>query len=133
MGRRRPRFSGRATTLVAVTAVLVPAPRPPLAAPPAASAPLFASSVEPAGPQPAWTNTVETDRAGNKKASGIDGTSSRGIPGNLADKVVEIQANAQNDEGGEVKENLNDGDVNSKWLAFTPTGSVRDKLNASAA
>src|SRR6266480_2664866 len=133
MGRRRPRFSGRATTLVAVTAVLVAAPLPTLAAPPAASAPLFASSFEPADPRPAWSNAVETDKAGNRKASGIDGTSSRGIPGNLADKVVEIQASAQNDEGGEVKENLNDGDVNSKWLAFTPTGWVRFKLAAPVA
>src|SRR5262249_26250694 len=46
-----------------------------------------------------------------------------------ADKVVEIQANAENTEAGEVKENLNDGDVNSKWLAFTPTGWVRYQLS----
>jgi predicted alpha-1,2-mannosidase len=124
----------RATTIVAVVGLLVAVPLPAVAAPPPdGPQTLFASSFEPTDPQPAWSNTVETDAAGHKKASGIDGTSTRGIPGSLADKVVEVQANSQNDESGEVKENLNDGDVNSKWLTFTSTGWVQYKLNAPVA
>src|SRR5256885_11050092 len=120
-----------ATTVLAVTGLLVAAPLPAVAAPPPdGPQTLFASSFEPGDPQPAWSNAVETDAGGQRKASGIDGTSTRGIPGSIADKVVEVQANAQNDEGGEVKENLNDGDVNSKWLAFTSTGWVQYKLTA---
>ncbi len=132
MRGRRARVIRRATTVTATAALLLAVPLPALAEltgmPPADPAPLFASSFEPTDPQPAWTDTVETDAAGHKKAAGIDGTSSRGIPGNLADKVVEIQASAENTAAGEVKENLNDGDVNSKWLAFAPTGWVQYKL-----
>ena len=132
MRGRRARVIRRATTVTATAALLLAVPLPALAEltgmPPADPAPLFASSFEPTDPQPAWTDTVETDAAGHKKAAGIDGTSSRGIPGNLADKVVEIQASAENTAAGEVKENLNDVDVNSKWLAFAPTGWVQYKL-----
>ena len=119
----------RAVAVGATVGLLVAVPLPAMAhaptAPAADPAPLFASSFEPTDPQPAWTNTVETDSAGNKKASGIDGTSVTGIPGNLADKVIAIQANSENTAGGEVKENLNDGDVNSKWPTFTSTGWAR--------
>ncbi|OLB77055.1 MAG: alpha-mannosidase [Actinobacteria bacterium 13_2_20CM_2_71_6] len=122
----------------AVVAMLVAVPLPGFAGPPTAPqpadpAPLFASSFEPAGQQPAWSNTVETDAAGNRKTAGIDGTSSRGIPGNLADKVVEIAASGEYTASGEVKENLNDGDVNSKWLVFTATAWVQFKLSEPVA
>ena len=127
----------RAVAVGATVGLLVAVPLPAMAhaptAPAADPAPLFASSFEPTDPQPAWTNTVETDSAGNKKASGIDGTSVTGIPGNLADKVIAIQANSENTAGGEVKENLNDGDVNSKWLTFTSTGWVRYQLSKPVA
>src|SRR5881227_1783204 len=69
----------RAVAVGATVGLLVAVPLPAMAhaptAPAADPAPLFASSFEPTDPQPAWTNTVETDSAGNKKASGIDGTS----------------------------------------------------------
>jgi predicted alpha-1,2-mannosidase len=90
---------------------------------------LFASSFESAEPQPSWANTVETDSAGNRRASGVDGTASTGIPGNVRDKVIDIAASGEFEAGGEVKENLNDGDVNSKWLVSTAAAWVHFKLS----
>src|ERR1041384_5225000 len=52
-----------------------------------------------------------------------------GIPGNVTDKVVEVTANSENAGSGEVKENLTDGDIFSKWLVFEPTGWVVYKLS----
>ena len=60
--------------------------------------------------------------------SGVTGSSSPGIPGNIRDKVVAVTASAENPPG-ETAERLNDGDVNSKWLAFEPTGWVRYQLS----
>jgi len=94
---------------------------------------LFATSFEPTEAQPTWINTVETDAAGTKKASGVDDTFSRGIPGSIADKVVQIQASGENASAGEVKENLNDGDFQSKWLVFTSTAWVQYKLSEPVA
>jgi predicted alpha-1,2-mannosidase len=141
MRRPAPRKLARATTAALVVAAALTAPGlaeragatpgDPVRAPD--PAPLFATSFEPNEPAPTWTNTVETDPAGNRKASGVDGRFSTGIPGSLREHVVAITANGENTEAGEVKENLNDGDVNSKWLVFEPTGWVVYKLDAPVA
>jgi hypothetical protein len=93
----------------------------------------FSSSLEPADPQPDWTSTVETDSNGNRKASGVSGTSFVGIPGSIRSKIVQVTASSEYTAGGEVKENLIDGDVNSKWLAMTNTGWVAFKLSQPVA
>ncbi len=95
----------------------------------AAGATDFSSSFEAGNPQPTWTDTVETDPSGAPKASGVNGADASTIPGNVDDKVVDVQANAQNDAGGEVKENLVDGNVNTKWLTFTTTGWAQFQLS----
>jgi hypothetical protein len=93
----------------------------------------FYSSFEPGDPQPTWSNTPETDARGRKKAANITGTLPGGVPGSIADQVVGITASGENPDGGEVKENLNDGDANTKWLAFTGTGWVQYQLSAPVA
>jgi predicted alpha-1,2-mannosidase len=95
---------------------------------PTAPTTLFSSSFEAGDQQPTWTNTVETDATGSKRAAGIDGASSTGIPGSVMGKVVEVTASGEYTDAGEVKENVVDGDVNSKWLTFTPTAWVQVKL-----
>ncbi|MFL6034958.1 MAG: glycoside hydrolase family 92 protein, partial [Gaiellaceae bacterium] len=90
----------------------------------AAASQSFFSSFEPADPQPTWTNTVDAG-----KSSGVVGPKTTGIPGNVTDKVVEVTANGENAGSGEVKENLTDGDIFSKWLVFEPTGWVVYKLS----
>src|SRR3954468_19181241 len=97
-------------------------------APGARAATDFFSSFESGDPAPTWESTAETDAHGNKKMSGVTGSSSPGIPGNIRDKVVAVTASAENPPG-ETAERLNDGDVNSKWLAFEPTGWVRYQLS----
>ncbi|MEU1303085.1 GH92 family glycosyl hydrolase [Streptomyces shenzhenensis] len=82
----------------------------------------FASSFEADDPAPDWLNTVDTGPGGAKRASGVDGGYSTGIPGNVTDHVTEVRASAENTGGGEVKENLIDGEPSTKWLAFQPTG-----------
>jgi predicted alpha-1,2-mannosidase len=84
----------------------------------------FSSSFEAGDPQLTWTDTVDGD-----KASGVTGPKATGIPGNVTDKVVEVTANGENAGAGEVKENLTDGDIFSKWLVFEPTGWVQYKLS----
>jgi F5/8 type C domain len=130
-GRRGPLM----TTLAAVAVMSLTVPAVALAGPgavPVQAAPTittdFFSSFEAADPQPAWTNTVETDVNGRKKASGIVGSNFGGIPGNVTDEVVAVAASGENTGGGEVKENLVDGDVGTKWLVFQPTGWVRFEL-----
>ncbi|SDL54731.1 alpha-1,2-mannosidase, putative [Lentzea albidocapillata subsp. violacea] len=82
----------------------------------------FSSSFEEGQPQPSWANTVETDAAGNPKSAGVVGSDGAGIPGNVSDKVLEVKANGEFADSNEVKENLVDGSVNTKWLVFTNTG-----------
>ncbi|WP_222854026.1 GH92 family glycosyl hydrolase [Fodinicola acaciae] len=89
----------------------------------------FQSSFESTDPPITWTNTVETDRAGRPRAANVNSAFSTGIPGNISDKIAKITASAENTGGGEVKENLADGDVHSKWLAFAPTGWVQYELS----
>ncbi|NNN32968.1 glycoside hydrolase family 92 protein [Streptomyces sp. S3(2020)] len=82
----------------------------------------FTSSFEPDDPVPDWTDTVE-------RASGVDGGYSSGIPGNVTDRVTDVRASAENTSGGEVKDNLADGEPGTKWLAFQPTGWVEFDLD----
>ncbi|GGO80084.1 GH92 family glycosyl hydrolase [Wenjunlia tyrosinilytica] len=130
MQRRRRRGHGRAAALVAAVVLVATAQGAAAAAPhePAPAAGRFSSSFEPGDPQPAWRNTVETDAAGAKRASGIDGTVTTGIPGNVTDKVTDVRANGEYEASGEVKENLVDGEVSSKWLVFENTGWVEFDL-----
>ncbi|WP_285745098.1 GH92 family glycosyl hydrolase [Lentzea sp. NBRC 105346] len=95
------------------------------AAAPEESGVSFSSSFEDGQPQPAWANTVETDSAGNRKTSGVTGADSSGLPGSVMDKVNAVQANSENEEAGEVADNLTDGSANTKWLTFSTTGWVR--------
>ncbi|MFC9680871.1 GH92 family glycosyl hydrolase [Streptomyces sp. NPDC056948] len=82
----------------------------------------FASSFESDDPVPDWLNTVDTAPDGGKRASGVDGGYSSGIPGNVTDHVTDVRASDENTGGGEVKENLVDGEPSTKWLTFEPTG-----------
>ncbi|MFE5112933.1 GH92 family glycosyl hydrolase [Streptomyces sp. NPDC056663] len=88
----------------------------------------FSSSFEANEKQPDWRNTVEEGPDGKKRASGIDGGFSAGIPGNVTDKVTDLRASGENTGGGEVKENLVDGESSSKWLTFEPTGWIEFDL-----
>ncbi|MBQ0852764.1 GH92 family glycosyl hydrolase [Streptomyces sp. BH-SS-21] len=90
----------------------------------------FASSFETGEPAPDWLNTVDISADGTKRASGVDGGFSSGIPGNVTDHVTEVRASAENTGGGEVKENLTDVEPSTKWLTFAPTGWVEFDLDA---
>ncbi|WP_280888283.1 GH92 family glycosyl hydrolase [Streptomyces sp. LBL] len=89
---------------------------------PAAADQGFASSFEADDPAPDWLNTVDTAPDGSQRASGVDGGYSTGIPGNVTDHVTDVRASAENTGGGEVKENLADGEPSTKWLTFESTG-----------
>ncbi|MFD4971052.1 GH92 family glycosyl hydrolase [Streptomyces sp. NPDC058424] len=84
----------------------------------------FSSSFEAGDPAPDWLNTVDTAPGGGKRASGVDGGYSTGIPGDVDDHITEVRASGENTGGGEVKENLVDGESGTKWLTFEPTGWV---------
>lgn len=121
--RTRHRF-GTAAVLTAAFAMAVASQGAAVARPgqaPAADRE-FASSFEADDPAPDWLNTVDTEPDGSKRASGVDGGYSTGIPGNVTDHVTEVRASAENTGGGEVKENLVDGEPGTKWLTFEPTG-----------
>ncbi|MEU1474340.1 GH92 family glycosyl hydrolase [Streptomyces sp. NPDC005760] len=87
----------------------------------------FASSFEAGDPAPDWINSVDGGRA-----SGVDGGYSTGIPGNITDHVTDVRASAENTGGGEVKENLVDGESGTKWLAFQSTGWAEFDLDKPA-
>ncbi|WP_431041702.1 GH92 family glycosyl hydrolase [Streptomyces sp. P1-3] len=137
-GHRRRRRAGRLTAVVTAVALAVTAEgaagataTPATATAAAATqhqrqapAGTFGSSFEPGDPAPDWRNTVETGPGGAQKASGVDGAYSTGIPGNVTDKVTEVSASGENTAGGEVKENLVDGEPTSKWLVFTRTARL---------
>ncbi|MGW5278071.1 GH92 family glycosyl hydrolase [Streptomyces collinus] len=89
----------------------------------------FASSFEAGDPAPDWLNTVDTGADGVRRASGVDGGYSTGIPGNVTDHVTEVRASGENSGAGEVKENLADGEPGTKWLTFQPTGWVEFDLD----
>ncbi|MFF5339552.1 GH92 family glycosyl hydrolase [Streptomyces althioticus] len=90
----------------------------------------FSSSFESGDPAPDWLNTVETTRGGGKRASGVNGGYSAGIPGNVTDHVTEVRASAENTDGREVKEHLVDSLSSTKWLAFEPTAWVEFDFDA---
>ncbi len=127
------RATAMAATVTLAAALLVAGPPARAEAPPAQARTLFSSSFEAADPQPAWTSTAETDATGAKKSDGVDGSSSTGIPGSVMGKVVEVSASGEYTGAGEVKENLVDGDVSSKWLVFTATAWVQVKLSEPVA
>ncbi|MEV0175599.1 GH92 family glycosyl hydrolase [Streptomyces sp. NPDC050803] len=89
----------------------------------------FASSFEAGEPAPDWLNTVDTAADGSKRASGVDGGYSSGIPGNVTDHVTDVRASGENTGAGEVKENLVDGEPSTKWLTFESTGWVEFDLD----
>jgi predicted alpha-1,2-mannosidase len=82
----------------------------------------FVSSFEADDPAPDWLNTVDTAPDGSQRSSGVDGGYSTGIPGNVTDQVTDVRASGENTGGGEVKENLVDGEPGTKWLTFESTG-----------
>ncbi|MCO1577389.1 GH92 family glycosyl hydrolase [Crossiella sp. SN42] len=84
----------------------------------------FATSFEAGDIQPTWTDTPETGPDGKPKAAGVTGADSVSIPGSVNDKITATAASAENTAGGEVRDNLFDGSLSSKWLAFERTGWV---------
>ncbi|GAB7051039.1 GH92 family glycosyl hydrolase [Catenuloplanes indicus JCM 9534] len=114
--RRLPVAATMASVLVGGL-VMIPAPVS------AAPAPRFASSFESGDPPPAWVDTAE-------RVSGVDGRLNPGLPGSVAGRVTAITASGENTGGGEVKENLNDADPDTKWLVFTATGWAAYRLDA---
>ncbi|MDX3450968.1 GH92 family glycosyl hydrolase [Streptomyces sp. ME02-8801-2C] len=137
-GVRRKRRSGREfgsiPAIAAVFALVIGGQGAATALP--ASAPAapavdrsFASSFEVTEEAPDWLNTVDTGPDGTKRASGVDGGYSSGIPGNVTDHVTDVRASGENTGGGEVKENLVDGVPGTKWLTFASTGWVEFDLD----
>ncbi|MFE3523439.1 GH92 family glycosyl hydrolase [Streptomyces sp. NPDC059161] len=125
---------GPGAALVAASFLLVVTAQSAVGAPSASAQPpadggRFSTSFETGQPQPDWVDTVDTDRAGAKRSSGVDGGFTSGIPGNVTDKVTDVRASAENTDGGEVKENLVDGQPSTKWLAFQPTAWLEFDLS----
>ncbi|GGR70306.1 alpha-1 2-mannosidase [Streptomyces humidus] len=89
----------------------------------------FASSFEAGERAPDWLSTVESAPGGGKRASGVDGGYGGGLPGDVTDRVTDVRASAENAAGGEVKENLVDGEASTKWLAFAADGWVEFDLD----
>ncbi|MGY6026052.1 GH92 family glycosyl hydrolase [Streptomyces spinosirectus] len=131
MGHRTRHRWGPAVVLTAAFALAVGTQGAATALPAKAPAPdqEFASSFEAGDPAPDWLNTVDTKADGSKRASGVDGGYSSGIPGNVNDHVTDVRASGENTGGGEVKENLVDGESGTKWLTFDPTGWVEFDLD----
>ncbi|MFF4210260.1 GH92 family glycosyl hydrolase [Streptomyces sp. NPDC001796] len=122
--RSRHRWAPTAAVATAAFALLVAAQGAAVALPGEAAAAdrEFASSFEPGDPAPTWLNTVDTAADGTKRASGVDGGYTTGIPGNVTDEVTDVRASAENTDAGEVADNLIDGEPGTKWLTFAPTG-----------
>ncbi|MDT0438374.1 MULTISPECIES: GH92 family glycosyl hydrolase [Streptomyces] len=132
MQHRRTRHRwGPAVVLTAAFALAAGSQGAAVALPAKAKAPdrEFASSFETGEPAPDWLSTVDTGPGGTKRASGVDGGYSTGIPGNVTDHVTDVRASAENTSGGEVKENLVDGEAGTKWLTFESTGWVEFDLD----
>ncbi|MCQ9177939.1 GH92 family glycosyl hydrolase [Streptomyces sp. IBSBF 2953] len=96
------------------------------------SDPGFASSFEAGERAPDWVSTVESAPGGGKRASGVDGGYGGGLPGDVTDRVTDVRASADNAAGGEVAENLVDGEASTKWLAFAADGWVEFDLDRPA-
>ncbi|MFD9118713.1 GH92 family glycosyl hydrolase [Streptomyces bottropensis] len=99
---------------------------------PAAGEREFSSSFEPDDPAPDWLSTTDTAPDGSPRASGVDGGYTSGIPGDITDHVTDVRASGENTGGGEVKENLVDGESGTKWLTFQPTGWAEFDLDRPA-
>jgi len=117
----------RSALIACAATALILSPMPSHAAtmPPPPTEPqgtVFSSSFEPGDTQPTWVNTAE-------RARDVTGTLPGGIPGSIADRIIEVTASGEFSAGGEVKENLNDGDSNTKWLVFTATAWAQYKLS----
>lgn len=80
-------------TLAAPTAALA---QPSGAAKKPSGGTTFSSSFETDEKQPDWRNTVEKGPDGKKKASGVDGGFSAGIPGSVNDQVTDLRASGEN-------------------------------------
>ncbi|AXG80926.1 GH92 family glycosyl hydrolase [Streptomyces paludis] len=132
-----PRRGHRYMTALAVVAALTAMTAPPSAAlartaqSPSVSTE-FTSSFEADESQPDWRNTTEVGPGGEKRASGVEGGASGGIPGNITERVVELRASGENAGAGEIKENLIDIQPATKWLAFQPAAWVEFDLDAPA-
>ena len=94
----------------------------------AAAAGEFGSSFEANDPQPAWSDTVDTDADGAKRSSGVDGNVAVGSPGSLRAHVTKVEVSAQ-PNANENGNNLNDGDSSTKWLVDTPTSWAQYTLD----
>ncbi|KUJ68744.1 alpha-mannosidase [Streptomyces albus subsp. albus] len=133
MRHRRRRRAGRPMALLAAVVLTAAAAgtAPATAAPgqPRDPGTTFSTSFETGDPQPDWRDTVETGPDGARRASGIDGAYSTGIPGSVTDKVTAVRASGENTSAGEVKENLVDGEVTSKWLVFKDTAWLEFDLS----
>jgi predicted alpha-1,2-mannosidase len=92
----------------------------------------FYSSFEADDPQPTWTNTVEIDADGNRKASGVSGHSGDQILGNIMDRVAGVTASGENPPG-EIATSIADGELTTKWLVFAATGWVQIELSEPVA
>ncbi|WP_172386980.1 GH92 family glycosyl hydrolase [Streptomyces sp. MNP-20] len=90
----------------------------------------FSSSFEAGQPAPDWLNTVETGPDGKKRAGGVNGAFTSGIPGGVNDRVVGVRASGEHSGSGEVKENLVDGEKTTKWLTFATSGWVEFTLDS---
>ncbi|WP_262062510.1 GH92 family glycosyl hydrolase [Streptomyces sp. STR69] len=125
------RWWGSAAVSVAAVALVAGSQGAAVALPVKAPAPAgeFASSFETGDPAPDWLNTVDTAPDGSKRASGVDGGYTSGIPGNVDDHVTDLRASGENTGAGEVKENLVDAESGTKWLTFAPTGWVEFDLD----
>ncbi|MGW2231578.1 GH92 family glycosyl hydrolase [Streptomyces formicae] len=92
----------------------------------------FVSSFEEGEAQPDWLSTVETGPDGKKKAAGVNGEFSSGLPGSVNDHVTEVRASGENTGSGEVAANLVDGEATSKWLTFAKDGWAEFDLDQPA-
>ena len=91
----------------------------------------FYTSFEDSGPQLTWSNTVETDAAGNRLTANVVGPSGSGYPGSVNETINEVTASGEN-APGEVKENVADGDPDSKWLVFPADRLARDGCSTAS-
>ncbi|WP_431949907.1 GH92 family glycosyl hydrolase [Actinacidiphila sp. bgisy167] len=129
----RYRWSSSAVVLATALALAAATQQAAVAVPePPSHVGSFTSSFESGDPAPDWRDTVDTAPDGSKRASGVDGGYSTGIPGNLNDHVKAVRANDEYTDAGEVKENLVDAESGTKWLVFATTGWVEFDLDAPA-
>ncbi|MER7109509.1 GH92 family glycosyl hydrolase [Streptomyces sp. NPDC000229] len=128
----RHRFPRTAALVAAVSLIAAATPTATaLALPsqPVAAEREFHSSFEADERPPDWRHTVDVGADGLKRASGVDGGFTAGIPGNVTDKVTALRASGENDGAGETKENLVDLQPSTKWLTFTATAWVEFDLD----